>query len=110
MVIISGLTNHFYCIIAALNHYNGLMQDMYFYTQALTARYSISEITQKNIYSFFFCFNFYNREVEELATGNFPYNSLQGECRCPPSHPVINSVSPGLCIQHSGRYCNNQAK
>jgi len=55
------------------------MQEVYLYTQALTAR-----------------------EVTELATGTLPFAHLSPECHCPPSHPVINPDSGGDCIQHPG--------
>lgn len=72
----------FSSVSAAVSYYNGLMQEIYFYTQALTAR-----------------------EVTELVTGSLPFTHLSPECHCPPSHPVIdpNPSSGGECIQHAGR-------
>lgn len=72
------------------------MQDIYFYSQALTERYHIY-LTQQNI--IMLC---PSREVTEIVTGSFPSVHLRTDCRCPPSHPVINTVNSDRCIQHTG--------
>lgn len=46
------------------------------------------------------------REVVEIATGAFPAVHLSSECRCPSSHPVINSTN---CVQHTGTTVNRGA-
>ena len=72
------------------------MQDIYFYSQALTERYHIY-LSQQAIV--ILC---PSREVIEIVTGSFPSVHLRTDCRCPPSHPVINTVNSDRCIQHTG--------
>ena len=45
---------------------------------------------------------FFSREVQELFEGSLPFNYLSTECRCPPSHPVIDFDDETRCIQHDG--------
>lgn len=35
-----------------------------------------------------------------MFEGSFPFNHLNSECHCPPSHPVINLDDETQCIQH----------
>lgn len=51
-----------------------------------------------------FCF----REVRELYTGSLPFSYLNTECRCPPSHPVIDLDDETRCIQHDGGDLTNR--
>ena len=48
------------------------------------------------------------REVTELVTGNLPFVHLSTECRCPPSHPVINPNNEAFCLQHTGGGLTNR--
>jgi len=56
---------------AGSDQYEGLMQDVFVYTQALT-----------------------NREVIEAFTGVLPPEYVASHCRCPPTHPKIYPGGP----------------
>jgi hypothetical protein len=62
-----------------INHYNGLLQEAYFYLQALT-----------------------EREVQELFAGELPFIWLNSDCHCPPSHPLADVINADRCTQHPG--------
>ena len=70
------------------------MEDIYFFSQALTERHAT--------YIYHCIKRYFYREVEEIVTGTFPTVILSSNCHCPPSHPVINPLSPSNCIQQSG--------
>ncbi|XP_067031738.1 usherin-like isoform X1 [Acropora muricata] len=66
---------------AGSDQYEGLMQDIQMYTQALT-----------------------NREVIEAFTGVLPPEYVASQCRCPPTHPKIYpggpTSAPSRCLRN----------
>lgn len=53
-----------------------------------------------SIYAILLVSGNFHREVIEVYTGLFPSIHLSSECHCPPSHPLIDTNNPAVCVQH----------
>lgn len=56
------------------------------------------DISHSNLYINIFT----HRDVQLLGSGRSSFVHLAPECRCPPSHPVVDSSNTVRCVQHTG--------